>query len=252
MKCSLKWPKKHKSGKWGLAETPSPHFRLELGQRNFAYPTYQGPVYKSALRTLAASTNRSEDIADFHQKSRFLGVFRRRFSRLSPHPVQSGKSHLLSILIIYRYIHARQVSGKSYGNFRRSVLKSLIIGIVWAADCWGLGVGPFPLLDCQNPLKKRRPPRMTARVASRASLSTKGGRPRPPTVRRAWSNWYCGPFDLALAPLRCAPLRLSAMTYGGPLVCRLYYFLLQLRIGLMRHRNIALSMSSANSQYCVS
>ena len=135
VKISLKWQKMRKSGKWGLAETPSAQFRFELGQSKCTHPTYQRQVYKSALRTLAASTNCSEDIADFHQKSRFLGVFRRRFSRLSPHPVQSGKSHLLSILIIYRYIHAWQVSGKSYGNFGRSVLKSLIIGIVWAADC---------------------------------------------------------------------------------------------------------------------
>ena len=135
VKISLKWQKMRKSGKWGLSETPSAQFRFELGQSKCTHPTYQRQVYKSALRTLAASTNRSEDMVDFPQKSRFLGVFRRRFSRLSPHPVQSGKSHLLSILIIYRYIHAWQVSGKSYGNFGRSVLKSLIIGIVWAADC---------------------------------------------------------------------------------------------------------------------
>ena len=70
-------------------------------------------VLQKCVRTMAASGNRSEDIADFPQKSRFLGVFRRCFSRLSPHPGQSGKSHLLSILIIYRYIHACQVSGKS-------------------------------------------------------------------------------------------------------------------------------------------
>ena len=148
-----------KSRKWGLAETPSAQFRLELGQSNYAYPTYLRQFYKSAVRTMAASTNGSKDIADFPQKSRFLGVSRGCFSRQSPHPGQSGKSHLLSILIIYRYMHAWQVSGKSYGNFGRSVLKSLIIGIVWAADCWGLGEGPYPLLDCQKSLKKRRPPR---------------------------------------------------------------------------------------------
>ena len=135
MKFSLKCQKMRKSGKWGLAETASAQFRLELGQSKCTYPTYQRQFYKCAVRTQAASINRSEDIADFAQKSRFLGVFRRCFSRLSPHPVKSGKSHLLSILIIYRYIHACQVSGKSYGNFGRSVLKSLIIGIVWAADC---------------------------------------------------------------------------------------------------------------------
>ena len=70
-------------------------------------------VLQKCVRTVAASGNRSEDIADFPQKSRFLGVSRRCFSRLSPHPGQSGKSHLLSILIIYQYIHACQVSGKS-------------------------------------------------------------------------------------------------------------------------------------------
>ena len=70
-------------------------------------------VLQKYVWTVAASGNRSEDIADFPQKSRFLGVFRRCFSRLSPHPGQSGKSHPLSILIIYRYIHACQVSGKS-------------------------------------------------------------------------------------------------------------------------------------------
>ena len=32
---------------------------------------------------------------------------------------------------------------------------------------------------------------------------------------RVWSNCYRGQFVLALAPLRCAPLRLSAMNYGG-------------------------------------
>ena len=110
---SPKMSKMRKSRKWGLAETPSAQFRLELGQSNYAYPTSPRQFYKSAVRTVAASGNRSEDIADFPQKSRFLGVFRRCFSRLSPHPGQSGKSHLLSILIIYRYIHACQVSGKS-------------------------------------------------------------------------------------------------------------------------------------------
>ena len=105
--------KMRKSRKWGLAETPSAQFRLELGQSNYAYRTYLKQFYKSALRTVAASGNRSEDIADFPQKSRFLGVSRGCFSRLSPHPGQSGKSHLPSILIIYRYIHACQVSGKS-------------------------------------------------------------------------------------------------------------------------------------------
>ena len=69
-----------KNEKWGLAETPSAQFRLELGQRNFDYPTYLREFYKSAVRTRAASANRSEDIADFPQKSHFWafseGVFR--------------------------------------------------------------------------------------------------------------------------------------------------------------------------------
>ena len=73
-------------------------------------------------------------------------------------------------------------------------------------------------------LVKPDPTRITARIAGRALLSMKGGRPRLPTVRGAWSNWCCGPFDLALPPLRCAPLRLTAMTYGGPLACQLYQF----------------------------
>ena len=42
-------------------------------------------------------------------------------------------------------------------------------------------------------------------------------RATPPAYgRRVWSNCHRGPFVLALAPLRCAPLRLSAMTHGGP------------------------------------
>ena len=148
-----------KSGKWGLAETPSSQLRLELGQSKFAYPTYLLQLYKSAVRTLAASTNRLEDIIDFPQKSRFLGVSRGCFSRLSPHPGQSGKSHLLSTLIIYRYIHACQVSGKSYGNFLRSRFQCIKTGNIWTGTGTRLGVGPYPLLECQNPLKKRRPPR---------------------------------------------------------------------------------------------
>ena len=147
MKFSLNWQKKRENGKWDLAETPSAQFPFKLCKWECTYPTQPRAVYKSALRTVVASTNRSEAFIDFPQKSRFLGFQKRCFSRLSPHPVQSGKSHLLSILIIYRYIHAWQVSGKSYGNFGRSVLKSLIIGTVWAADCWGLGVGPYPLLE---------------------------------------------------------------------------------------------------------
>ena len=135
MKISLKSQKMLKSGKWGVAETPSAQFQLEVGQSKCNYPTYPGQFYKSAVRTRAAGANGSEDIADFPRKSRFLGVFRRCFSRLSPHPGESGKSHLLSILIIYRYIHAWRVSGKWYGNFLRSRLKSLKMGIVWAADC---------------------------------------------------------------------------------------------------------------------
>ena len=144
MKICLKWPKKHKSGKWGLAETPSPQFRLELGQSNYAYPTYLRQFYKSAVRTMAASTNGSKDIADFPQKSRFLGVSRGCFSRQSPHPGQSGKSHLVSILIISRYIHACQVSGKSYGNFLRSRLKSIKMSMIWTGNGRRLGGAPTP------------------------------------------------------------------------------------------------------------
>ena len=41
-------------------------------------------------------------------------------------------------------------------------------------------------------------------------------RAAPPAYgRHVWSNCYRDPFVLALATLRCAPLRLSAMTYGG-------------------------------------
>ena len=103
---------------------------------------------------MAAGGNRSEDIADFPQKSRFLGVSRGCFSRLSPHPGQSGKSYLLSILIIYQYIHACQVSGKSYGNFLRSRFQCTKTGNIWTGTGTRLGVGPYPLLDCQN-LSKR-------------------------------------------------------------------------------------------------
>ena len=144
MKFSLKRQKMGKSGKWGLAETPSAQFRLDLGQWNFTYPTYLRQFYKSAVRTMAASANRSEDIANFPQKSRFLGVFRRCFSRLSPHPGQSGKSHLLSILIIYQYMHACQVSGKSYGNFLRSRLKSIKMSMIWTGNGRRLGGAPTP------------------------------------------------------------------------------------------------------------
>ena len=133
-----------KSGKWGLAETLSAQLPFKLRKSKCTYPTYQRQFYKSALRTLAASANRSEDIANFPQKSRFLGVFRRRFSRLSPHPVQSGKSHLLSILIIYRYMHACQVSGKSYGNFLRSRLKSIKMSMIWTGNGRRLGGAPTP------------------------------------------------------------------------------------------------------------
>ena len=143
-----------KSRKWGLAETPSAQFRLEPGQSNYACPTSPRQFYKSAVRTVAASGNRSEDIADFPQKSRFLGVSRGCFSRLSPHPGQSGKSHLLSILIIYRYIHACQVSGKSYGNFLRSRFQCIKTGNIWTGTGTRLGVGPYPLLECQNPLQR--------------------------------------------------------------------------------------------------
>ena len=133
-----------KSRKWGLAETPSAQFRLELHQSKCTYPTYLRQFYKSAVRTVAASANRSEDIANFPQKSRFLGVSRGCFSRLSPHPGQSGKSHLLSILIIYRYMHACQVSGKSYGNFLRSRLKSIKMSMIWTGNGRRLGGAPTP------------------------------------------------------------------------------------------------------------
>ena len=133
-----------KSRKWGHAETPSAHFRLEPGQSKCTYPTYLRQFYKSAVRTMAATANRSEDIANFPQKSRFSGVFRRCFSRLSPHPGQSGKSHLLPILIIYRYMHACQVSGKSYGNFLRSRLKSIKMSMIWTGNGRRLGGAPTP------------------------------------------------------------------------------------------------------------
>ena len=70
-------------------------------------------------------------------------------------------------------------------------------------------------------------PRMTARVARRALVSTKCGLPRPPTVGERGPTGIAARWNshsLRYAPLRCAPLRLSAITYGGPLVCRLYYF----------------------------
>ena len=70
-------------------------------------------VYKSPVQAMAASTNRSEDIADFPQKSRFLGVQKRCFSSLSPHPVQLGKSCLLHFFITNQYGDACKVSGKS-------------------------------------------------------------------------------------------------------------------------------------------
>ena len=69
--------------------------------------------YKSAVRTVAASGNRSEDIADFPQKSRFLGVSRGCFSRLSPHQFMLGKSCLLHFFITNQYRDACKVSGKS-------------------------------------------------------------------------------------------------------------------------------------------
>ena len=178
-----------KSRKWGLAETPSAQFQLKQGQSNYAYPTYPRQFYKSAVRTRAASTNRSEDIADFPQKSRFLGVSRRCFSRLSPHPGQSGKSYLLSILIIYRYIHACQVSGKSYGNFLRYRLKWNKTVYIWTGTGRRLGVGPYPLLDCQN-LSKRD----GHLEAERVWLLVFGNilderRAAPPAYgRRAWSK----------------------------------------------------------------
>ena len=172
-----------KSRKWGLAETPSAQFRLEVGQSNFAYPTYLRQLYKSAVRTVAASGNRSEDIADFAEKSQFLGVSRGCFSRLSPHPGQSGKSHLLSILITYRYIHACQVSGKSYGNFLRSRFQCTKTGNIWTGTGTRLGVGPYPLLDCQN-LSKRdgHLERMTVWHFVFGHIFDERRAPRPPTV----------------------------------------------------------------------
>ena len=172
-----------KSRKWGLAETPSAQFRLELHQSKCTYPTYLRQFYKSAVRTMAASANRSKDIANFPQKSRFLGVFRRCFSRLSPHPGQSGKSHLLSILIIYRYMHVCQVSGKSYGNFLRSRLKSIKMSMIWTGNGRRLGGAPTPS-SIVKILSKRDGHLEAERVwlYVLAIISTKGGRPRPPTV----------------------------------------------------------------------
>ena len=65
------------------------------------------------LQTQVASTNRLEDIIDFPQKSRFLGVQKRCFSRLSPHPVQLGKSCLLHFFITNQYSDACKFLGKS-------------------------------------------------------------------------------------------------------------------------------------------
>ena len=59
--------------------------------------------------------------------------------------------------------------------------------------------GPLPLLDCQNSLKKRRPPReRQCGTMFFAIFSTKGGRPRPPTVGergpKLFHTWWF--FDL--------------------------------------------------------
>ena len=132
---------KSKTGSCGNAKCSIPVEATPIKLRLSNVPK---EVLQKCVRTVAASGNRSEDIADFPQKSRFLGVSRGCFSRLSPHPGQSGKSHLLSILIIYRYMHACQVSGKSYGNFLRSRLKSIKMSIIWTGNGRRLGGAPTP------------------------------------------------------------------------------------------------------------
>ena len=63
-------------------------------------------------------------------------------------------------------------------SFRKIVWKFFEIikffefsGSIYPYNCKRLGEGPYPLLDCQNSLKKRRPPRgRVARVMDRARL----------------------------------------------------------------------------------
>ena len=163
MKINIEWQKN--AQEWKMVSSGNAKCSVPVGGRPIKMhpPNVSKAGLQKCVRTRAATANRSENIVDFPQKTRFLGISRRCFSRLSPHPVQSGKSHLLSILIIYLYVHACQVSGKSYDYFLRSRLKSIKMSMIWTGNGRRLGVGPFPLLDCQNPLKKRRPPRMTAR-----------------------------------------------------------------------------------------
>ena len=63
--------------------------------------------------------------------------------------------------------------------------------------------GPLPLLDCQNSLKKRRPPRKSYGIAGKWGYVVDERRAAPPAYgQRVWSNCYRGPFVLALAALR--------------------------------------------------
>ena len=191
----------------------------KAGPINFTLSNASKPVL---LKCLADSGHKNQSLKRYSRFSTKFLIFRRfrtRFSWISPHGQKSRKSDLLQNLIIYRYGAACKFLGKSYGKF----LKFRIFGGYFVYVFSGAAPGPSPSLKVDLLREKANAHQEWRRgIKVRASLSTKGGRPRPPTVRWAWSNWYCGPFDLALAPLRCAPLRLSAMTHGGPLVCRLY------------------------------
>ena len=124
--------------------------------------------------------------------------------------------------------------------------------------------GPLPpprILEWQKSLKKRRPPRVrTAWALGFLCFVEETWAAAPAYVRWAWSNSYCGPFVLALAPLRCAPLRLSAMTYGDPFfsgLCfsvdaRLILFIETLRCSPMQalcRVSSTLNVSILNSQW---
>ena len=69
----------------------------------------------------------------------------------------------------------------------------------------------------------------------------------PPAYSRwAWYNWSCGPFVLAVAPLRYTPLWLSVMTYGDPFFsCKLPMFSQNCTSSKPKNRN-----ASGNKVFC--
>ena len=128
----------------------------------------------------------------------------------------SGQNGSRDLFLYHRVRAACKISGKSLGPFSRSYSE---LTIALCCQTRARAGGPTPPSKFKRTVGLRHLGSGPRGLWVFRDLWRKRGQPRHPTFGER------GPFDVAARSsshsLRCAPLRLSAMTYGGPPVSRL-------------------------------